>query len=207
MTLSVFIATPSLDMQVHASYHDSIVRLLMQGFAEWHPCTRPYDGDIVRVRSRYVADFLESPCSHLLFIDADMDFHRSVIEAMVRQAEKGDDFVAAKYPRKLHASGAPVGGSSVVGGVGLTLLSRECLRRMVDHYGGELWATDDDGREVVQVFALMFTPEIVKDGRRKRRLLSEDYSFGARWQAIGGDVTVVTPAPDSVGHNGVWRWT
>lgn len=96
--MKLFIATPSQDSTVHAAYAFSMMHLLLSSKHEFHMPTDMYDGDLVRIRSRYVADFLETDCSHLLFIDADVDFRREVVDGMIA-ADR--DFVAAPYRRKL----------------------------------------------------------------------------------------------------------
>lgn len=52
---------------------------------------------IQRGRNRIVREFLDSPCSHLLFLDADIEFQP---DAVFKLFETNKDCVCAAYPRK-----------------------------------------------------------------------------------------------------------
>jgi hypothetical protein len=195
--MKLYIGTPARDLSVHAAYHFSVIHAMRQPFASWNLPTKQYDGDIVRVRSRIVRDMLESDADALLFWDADIDAHPGVFAAMVSAASTGADFVSTRYRKKKTEI------DFVIGGVGLSLLSRTMLETMVDHYREELWATDDDGREVVQLFHLSFGNQ-QQTTPRKRLYLSEDYSFRQRWIRIGGVVHDL--AHPMVGHHGANRF-
>lgn len=69
-------------------------------------------------------------------------------------------------------------------GLGLTLCTRECLEKMVTHYGQDSTLVFQDSsrpgaksRRTVSLFQLFI---------RDEHLLSEDYSFCTRWRDIGG---------------------
>lgn len=96
-----------------------------------------------------------------------------------------------------------VGGCLKVDGLplGFTLLSRAMLETMCDHYAATL--TFDDVVEgksapTVALFQLMIEPN-PRDGRR---LLGEDYSFAARWRAIGGEVFLFLGPDSELAHVG-----
>jgi len=219
----LFLCTPMRESHCAAAYTYSVAQLLVQP-------ERPFDvalpisfwnEDLTRVRSRYVRCFLESDCTHLLFVDSDVAFRPITIAGMLA-AEK--DFVAAVYPKKrvhwdrvkgssepeadaydypvvLKTSGArsdPFTNTLDVAyiGLGCALLSRACLQRMVDHYRREL--TFDDKLEgvvhpTVALFQLLFDPP---------DLLPEDYSFCRRWRDIGGDVHMYYGEGAPVDHVG-----
>lgn len=111
--------------------------------------------DLVRARSRMVRTAVVNGGTHLLFADADNSFGHEVVEGMLLS---GKDFVQAPYLRR-DGHGYAIRGTSglresfrkldpkdidrwnttrIEGtGLGLTLLSRTCLDRMLEHYGNE----------------------------------------------------------------------
>lgn len=202
----VMIATPTEECSVAAPYMISLLRTIMPGGcsnAQFAIAPNLGDDDISRVRSYYIHDFLQSECDYLLMIDADHDWPPEVIRTMVDCAVKeGDHYVAVRYRRK---SIARI--DYVVGGVGLTLLSRELCQKMTDHYREELWFTDAQRGEVVGLFLVALSDEEKdKDGRRSRNMWSEDYAFRERALALGYGYRDLKPAAGVVGHWGVFRF-
>jgi len=178
----------------------------------------PYD--LARVRSRAVRKFLaDTDATHLLFVDADVQFEPYVIRRML---DTGKDIVACPYPKRdvrwdlayeaakegqhpeigayeyvfraLEPVDSKTGLVKVAGvGMGCTLLSRECLQRMVTTYGfppetrsvpiEDLRAFDNHpthGGETVMLFAMQWG-----EMNGKRHLFGEDLSFCNRARAIG----------------------
>lgn len=149
--------------------------------------------DLVRVRSRMVREFLASNCTHLLFVDADIAFSPAAVFGMLSARR---EFVQTPYRRrdgkgyslrptpKIRAQGgiAPddIDGQLVAiegTGLGLTLLSRACLERMVAFWSELKFL--DGGSQTIALFQLL-----LRDGG----LMSEDMSFAARWRDTGGTV-------------------
>ncbi len=111
--------------------------------------------DLVRARSRMVRTAVVKGGTHLLFVDADNSFDPRVVEGMLLS---GKDFVQAPYLRRdghgyairgteeRRAAGQLLQAKDIDGwnttriegtGFGLTLLSRKCLDRMIEHYENE----------------------------------------------------------------------
>lgn len=181
--------------------------------------------DLVRARSRFVRRFLRTNGTHLLFIDSDVSF---TIEAIAGLVSAKKDFVGAPYPRKeldwnrirkavalgkdpeRFGSGypyqlstkIPVTDSALVPvdaiGLGLTLLSRECLEKMEKAYAETLTFLDDAPGEgyapTVALFQLIIN--------EKQQLLSEDYSFCKRWRDLGGQVLMYVGPGAPIDHVG-----
>jgi hypothetical protein len=79
-------------------------------------------------------------------------------------------------------------------GIGFTMIRREALQKMVDHYAAELTFVDQaDGqkRATVALFQLLITGG---------ELLSEDYSFFRRWTDIGGEIFVIGDPARHIGN-------
>jgi hypothetical protein len=205
----IFIATPTADGQECAAYG-----LSMRVLQAFPPCELVipmsiYDQDLVRVRSRYVADFLESDASHLLYVDADIGWSPDVVRGMLAA---GEDYVCAPYRRKCEQTRYPVvllpgadptireNHTTEVGGCGLgmTLLSRAMLERMVEHYWRLTFRDRAKGdRRTVALFQLIIADE---------ELLSEDLSFGRRWRAMGGKIWLYLGPGSPVDHYGSKRY-
>lgn len=175
-----------------------------------------YPGDIVRTRSVAVAWALErQDWAWLLFWDSDVfPEDVSIVGHMLGCAERGGhDWIAAPYPLKRDAEAypfrpldrsAPVqahdGCAEVAGvGIGFTLIRRRALAKMVDAYRKEHWFTHQ-GREVVAIFQLMYTPV---DANGEREMLSEDFSACERWRALGGKVQMYVGPGAPLAHVGL----
>jgi len=84
---------------------------------------------------------------------------------------------------------------------GLMLTSTHALRCLVAKHRDELWYRDG-GNECVAIFQLVMSGERkAPDGTRFRELLSEDYSFCARWKALGGKVHMLLEPCSHVGSH------
>lgn len=83
---------------------------------------------------------------------------------------------------------------------GLMLTSTRALRAMTGQYA-DLWYTHA-GARVAALFQLLLTePRTAPDGSVHRELLSEDYSFCARWRDLGGHVhMLLDPCTHIGGH-------
>jgi hypothetical protein len=99
---SLYLATPMQDTTVSAHHALSIQRLVLESAYEGSGYSvrislDNYEGDLVRVRSRYAQDFLDGEATHLLWVDADIGFVPEAVRGMLRS---GHDFVLTSYPRK-----------------------------------------------------------------------------------------------------------
>lgn len=163
----------------------------------------PLSGDslICRMRQRACHLFLMSHCTHMLFIDADIEVVTP--DCVAAMLATGHDVIAGACPFKdatgrtvhnLLEDGKPtVGDDGAVevadAGTGFMLISRKALLSMqkanpdLMHWcisanrdrGAPLWALFDTG---------------IVDGV----YLSEDYLFCRAWQSMGGKVYVYAPA-------------
>lgn len=215
----IFIATPTMDMNVSAAYAVSMSQLAANAPCEINVPLGNYDGDLVRVRSRYVEDFLESDCSHLLFIDSDIEFSPAVVSGLLHSSLEYSDIecVNAPYRRKKENLEYPLLSihdynvkttekpniieiASI--GLGMSLMTRGMLEKMREHYLASLAFNDiprTDGKQ--RVTAALFMLSIVNGN-----LLGEDYSFFKRWRDIGGKVWLYLGDGSPVNHHGSHRF-
>ena len=207
--VSLMIATPSIDGRYEGNYVISLFQtmemLKQQGVpSQWSE--ERYTADIALARSKLLAAFRRSSCSHLLMVDADMDWEP---QAVARLFCAKADLVAVAGPKKRYPLsfaanytddfGSPLNlqydaenGTMEVSEIGaaFVLLTRNCVERMCAAYP-ELEYFGLTGEKE----HLLFAPQVWN-----KRIMSEDWSFMRRWRAIGGKVLM---APDiSLGHTG-----
>ena len=149
--------------------------------------------DLTRCRSRMVRTAYVNGGSHLLFADADCSFP---IEAVARMLLTGKDFVQAPYMRRdghgysikgtaerrayvKENPGAGLQPSDVMPddtveidgtGLGLTLISRECMHKMLEHYA-------DEPLPVAELEAIQGSC-YCKDGGATFELMRQAYELG-----------------------------
>lgn len=157
------------------------------------------DSLIGRCRNSLVAKFMASPCSHMLFIDADIGFAPSDILRLLRSDK---DVVAGIYPKKTYPIEFPVrvkpeAKFCLISGcleiesapTGFLMIRREVISRMMQAYPDLHYVKTSTLNDKEDRFAFDFFECVLQDrGDGSRRKLSEDYGFCERWRAIGGDV-------------------
>lgn len=97
----IFVATPCYVGQIHVKYLESMLGL-QQIFIKYgigfEYFNIPFDSLIPRARNASVTRFMQSKDStHLLFIDADIQFHA---ESVVKMLKENKDVIAGCYPKK-----------------------------------------------------------------------------------------------------------
>jgi hypothetical protein len=181
------------------------------------------DSLITRARNSLVAKFLAHPqATHMLFVDADIGFEPGHLARLVALDE---DIAACMYPLKqffwddaavararagelittapLRYVGKPCTNGSQerrgdfvsadYAGTGFMLISRRAITSLIAahpnlHYTAAHVPLDVDP---TLLYAL-FDTEI---DQKSRHYLSEDYSFCARWRALGGKIWLDTQSP------------
>ena len=101
MTVAPFVATPMYGGMCHGSYMVSMARVIpvfvKAGFAAVELAYTMNESLITRARDSLAHDFMQSDCTHLMFIDSDIGFWAEDILSMIA-ADK--DIVCGLYPRK-----------------------------------------------------------------------------------------------------------
>ena len=97
----VFVATPCYVGQVHVKYMESVMalqHLLFQNGIGFEFYNIPFDSLIPRARNASVTRFMASEdATHLLFIDADIQFHPMSVIKMLKESK---DVICGCYPKK-----------------------------------------------------------------------------------------------------------
>lgn len=205
----VFLATPAYD-GLSAGYVSSIFgaqRALADAGIESELAVFAENCHVDDARNQLVRDFLDSDCTDLIFLDADLRWSNA---DLVKLAQYDRDVVAATYPLKQDEDGYPV--------------------RFI---GDEIWADEDGLIEVESVptgflrinrFVLVELAEKAQKFRGKQdkpnqspiplifeRLLEDgkrwggDYTFCRKWRAMGGTIWL-DPEP-KFGHTGSKEWS
>lgn len=149
------------------------------------------DSLVDRGRDRAAATLLESDCTHLLFIDGDIEFKPDAIATLLscgkdvavgayRKKNERNEFAISFLPdadKVLHQCERSGAVKIARAGTGFMLIHREVFERLAEAMP-EI-AYKDNERDMHAFFE-----HVVKDGKR----WSEDYTFCERWRAIGGEV-------------------
>ncbi len=164
---------------------------------------------ITRGRNQLVAEFMASDCSHLMFIDADIEFNPNDVLKLVAHDKP---VVTGAYPLKMEPISYVVNVASNAvrlndlievndAGTGFMLIKREVISKMQEahpelHYTGDL-DRDEYRKDLVgekesyrerlkeNLYSLFDTSH---DKESNNNYLSEDYTFCRRWQKIGGKI-------------------
>lgn len=171
------------------------------------------DSLVDRGRDRAAAAMLEGDYTHLLFIDADIEFdYRDVVRLLAadkdiivgayRKKNDRDEFAVSFLPDAAdHLEQCPHTGAVKIAraGTGFMMIRRtvfEQLRAAMPDLHYVDYSAAADPRPMTAYFE-----HVVRDGRR----WSEDYTFCERWRAIGGAIWLDTSI--QLGHWGphVWR--
>lgn len=176
--------------------------------------------DIVDARNLFLTLWYDnSDASHLLFVDADMDFDSNLIVEMIKF---GQPVVGALYPARVlplkfvgkaahpHPADSVVNGFIKVGGVGagIMLIERDCITKMLaadPALSSEKRTAGQTVRTLMDQMGLNriihgFDQLIVDDVK-----MSEDLSFCRRWQTTcGGEIWANIVY--EIGHTGAFRF-
>lgn len=196
---SIYVATHTHGT-VTPAYASSLA-VLTSHLTMWglpHCVTILEDCFVDRGRDRLAASFLDSGMTHLLFLDADVEFGPADVARLIA-ADKA--LVAGAYLKKSAATefavsllpGTEEGGADWDAearamrvekvATGFTLIRRqvfEAIAEQMPHLAYEHEGPKGT-REIVAFF---------EQRREDGRMISEDYTFCDRWAACGGDIWV-----------------
>jgi hypothetical protein len=220
---SIFVATPCFGGLVTQRYLYSMIQLMNRGTEAGYAVTLQMLGHeslITRGRNALVAMFLDSPATHLMFIDSDIGFDPLEAEAMLKFNQ---DVVAGMYPLKVmewdaaairraksgeHPSTAPIRfvgvplaesqrewrGGFVTGefaGTGFMLIKRGVFERMIEAYPHVHYTASHTSSSAPATQNLYALFDCMIEPETGH-YLSEDYTFCKRFRAIGGKIWLNT---------------
>jgi FkbM family methyltransferase len=164
------------------------------------PCDmvyRPICGDslVSRARNRLTADFIETNCSDLLFIDSDLIFSPDhVARIFSHDVDVVGGFYAKKAPGDAEwvlngIANAPDRDDGLMAvryvGTGFMRVRRSVISAMIEKYGEDIhYPCDTTGRIEHDLWPV----GVHKFADGTRRYLSEDWAFCQRWLDMGGEV-------------------
>jgi SAM-dependent methyltransferase len=188
----VFLATPTYD-KLGAGYTDSLFHssaALSQAGIASELCILQGDCHVDDARNFLVRNFLESDCTDLVFLDADVAWKPS---DLVELCQYNEDVVAGLYPLKSRNEAFPVrllpGGQWVNDSgllevesvpTGFLRIRRSVLEKLAEK--APKYLRNDDPRGPV---ALIF--ERTLEGNTR---WGGDYTFCRKWRALGGKIYI-----------------
>lgn len=226
----VMVATPAYGGLVTNAFFQSTMQLALAARNDGLPVevvSSPGDSLVTRARNTLTAVFLASRHSHLLFVDADIEFHpRDVLRLLV--ADK--DLVCGIYPKKSVAVEFPLnwlpgshqqlnrcqtsGAIEILEGpTGFMLIHRRVFDAMLQawpglRYRGPSFLSAEQQRWNAAFFDAELHPgEYAEDGTaiRDGHYLSEDFAFCRRWRELGGQVWAIPEI--ELRHHGMHAFT
>lgn len=194
----VFIATPTYPGTVHHAYFYSMLysleRLRKAGWA-YDVYTLAHNCHVDDARNGILRDFLQTKCTDLVFIDADVNWRP---EDLVRLLSHDQDLVAGVYPKRQVEADWPVHGLpdgdpavneqglvEVTGApTGFMRLRRSLVEKMVAANRHKQFIGQGD-KDTDPPYTIVFERTFA-DGHR----WSGDYAFCLAWRRMGGKVFV-----------------
>lgn len=167
----------------------------------------PQESLITRARNSLVSYFLKSDCTHLMFIDADIEFHAEDVLSLLNHDK---DIIVGAYPHKSLVKKEGLSDQACFdyavnmlkkdvrvengvmevqyGATGFMMIKRDVLEKMIAHYPetkyvNDIKLRDEFGEERYALFDCIIDPD-------SKRYLSEDYTFCKRWTDMGGKIHV-----------------
>ena len=166
------------------------------------------ESNVIRARNSCAAKFLSGDATHLMFVDADIQFNPTDIVKLVGHDK---DIVGGIYPQKTlppkmvvnTLDNAKTEGDLVeVGtlGTGFMLVKRGVFEQMIQAgatpYGDDIGLSDVENNNQYD----FFNCTIDSNGR----YLTEDWSFCRKWRELGGAIWADTSV--ALAHVGYYRF-
>ena len=233
--MKLFLPVLCYNHTCHTSFMFSLMRFVLackehQISITLHPIT--FDSLISRARNAAVAHFMSGDYTHLLFIDADIEFNPEDVFKLMT-IDKG--VVSAGYPQKwlnvdkmkrvFGAEQTPTDPMELCCNhsvhlepqaaiqtvmtakyctTGFLLIQRAVIEQMMQAYPERRFVNDVDGYMSArpELFYNLFTVEIHPETKRYE---SEDYGFSRLWKAIGGEIHIATDI--TLRHHGWYAYS
>jgi hypothetical protein len=228
--MKILVGTPTYNGQLTVQYTRSLMELWSEigAQAEWRTTKAVL---VAWARNVFASAVLEGDYTHLLFVDADLDFPATVVRRLI---DFDQPVTAAVYPHRaldLHAFYAqartrPDPGSAIAAALsypfdletphvsrgefyqartapaGLMLIKREALEKLRDAYP-ELYRPAAGSYYAFESLThVLQCFESLPD--ESGISMSEDVSFCRRWRAVGGEIWVMFD--HTVGHTGPYTF-
>lgn len=195
--MKLFIGLPVYN-QMHSETVQCLNRIMIDPPCSFHVGMNIGDSLVSRSRNTLTADFLDSDCTDLLWIDSDLVFSG---EQVARIASHDVDVAGGFYPKKQEGSlqwvcncldGDPGKPDPITKlqrvkyiGTGFMRVRRRVFEMMIEDYGKDIGFISDGTQRKEWDFWSVGVHKF-KDG--SRRYLSEDWMFCQRWLDMGHQV-------------------
>jgi hypothetical protein len=200
---NIFFATPCYGGLITDQFFLSMFKTtqtLIQHGINFRLTTLRNESLISRARNILTAMFLESNCTHLMFIDADIEWEQ---DAIIRMLAMDKDLIAGAYPKKTLPIDYAInlkfvdkerkqvrvenGAVEVLdASTGFFLIKRTVIEQMIESYPELFYVNDSSIDPKYNKYCYSFFDTIHDPD--DNRYLSEDYTFCRRWQKIGGEI-------------------
>lgn len=200
---NIFFATPCYGGLITDQFFLSMFKTtqtLIQHGINFRITTLRNESLISRARNILTAMFLESNCTHLMFIDADIEWEQ---DAIIRMLAMDKDLIAGAYPKKTLPIDYAInlkfvdearkqvrvenGAVEVLdASTGFFLIKRNVIEKMIESYPELFYVNDSSIDPKYNKYCYSFFDTIHDPD--DNRYLSEDYTFCRRWQKIGGEI-------------------
>jgi len=200
---NIFFATPCYGGMLTDQYFLSMFRMsqtFMRHGINFRITTLRNESLVTRARNILTAMFMESDCTHLMFIDSDIEFDP---DSILRALAYDKPIMAAAYPKKalpvqyainfkfkdMEKKQVRVENGAVEvldASTGFFLVKREVVEKMMQahpelHYRNDSNIDPKFNKYCYALFDTWLDPD-------DNRYLSEDYTFCRRWQKLGGEI-------------------
>lgn len=202
---NIFFATPCYGGVLTDQYFLSMFRatqMLSQYGIKFRITTLRNESLITRARNILTAMFVESECTHLMFIDADIEFQP---EDIIRAIAHDKDILAGAYPKKALPVQYAInfkfidkekrrvrvenGAAEVLdASTGFFMIKRRVVEKMMAEYPELHYKNDSNIDPKFNEYCYALFDTIID--QRDNRYLSEDYCFCRRWQDLGGEIWI-----------------
>lgn len=195
---NLFIAVPVYGGGSPVEFWQSLMKFQAAPSCNYSLSFLPGDSLVSRARNTLTAKFLDSNCTHLLFIDSDLVFSADQIKRLL---DHDREVVAGFYPKKKDGPAiewvcnvfnglTPPTDTGLqridYAGTGFLLIKREVFERMIAAYGPQLkYHPDSHPQDIEYDF---WSVGVYEDKKGFRRYLSEDWFFCQRWLDLGGEI-------------------
>ena len=193
--MKIHFMTPCYGGQITEVCFSSYLQFMVLGLKEninFQIDTLSNESNVNRARNSCAAKFLTGDATHLMFVDADIQFEASSI---VKLLTAGKDIVGGIYPQKILPPKMVVntipdakeeGDLLEVGtlGTGFMMIKRSVFEKMIEagvqKYHDDIGLTNEASDNQYDFFNCTI------DSRG--RYLTEDWSFCAKWRELGGEI-------------------
>jgi len=182
--------------------------LALQNNLDFQIDTLSNESNVNRARNSCAAKFLTGDATHLMFVDADIQFRA---EDIVKLVTHNKDIVGGIYPQKTLPpkmvvntldNGKREGDLVEVGtmGTGFMMIKRVVFEAMIDQgahkYTDAIGLSNEENNNQYDFFNCTIDSQ--------GRYLTEDWSFCRRWRQLGGQIWADTTI--SLAHVGYYRF-